>query len=427
MSGRFTAVISAAASESGVYVCVVVTSDGQSKEASLEIEDVVTPAPLVSPPTSLKAVWVIGDSGSLGNILVTWEQPVIAEGVTGYKINWGQPGFTDQVALEVFTDDVFNYTIMNLDPASPYAVRVWAFTTMGDQESAQVELGALVVITDATDPTSPTPPPVKIISCNALSPTSAHILWQGSLKDGVSVTYGCAEADTEFTTTLPPSSPFSLQHLLPNCHYYIRVLSENCSLTTPPGRIVTDTNVVEVDGALEVQWRLPPELSVSGERVKVEVNVTGEWVEVDSDTHTMSPSAADGYTLHLRFSLHNWSGILSIPIGDVEPPTTIKTTPTHTPIKTTPTSPVDKSQSKEEAFLLYGAVFAVLLLACVVVVAVILVLKYIQITRRDTDKVTDHRLQQKEHFQRVSMERNSMKKSPYSNGTSNSFTHVTNI
>ena len=93
MSGRSTAVISAAASESGVYVCVVVTSDGQSKEASLEIEDVVTPAPPVSPPTSLKAVWVIGDGGSsLGNILVTWGQPASAGGVTGYKINWGQPG-----------------------------------------------------------------------------------------------------------------------------------------------------------------------------------------------------------------------------------------------------------------------------------------------------------------------------------------------
>ena len=50
---------------------------------------------------------------------------------------------TDQVALVVFADDVFNYTIMNLDADSPYAVRVWAFTTMGDQESAQVEVGAL--------------------------------------------------------------------------------------------------------------------------------------------------------------------------------------------------------------------------------------------------------------------------------------------
>ena len=67
--------------------------------------------------------------------------------------------------------------------------------------------------------------------------------------------------------------------------------------------VVTDTSVVKVDGALEVQWRLPPELSVSGERVKVEVNVTGEWVEVDSDTHIMSLSAAESFTLHLRVSV----------------------------------------------------------------------------------------------------------------------------
>ena len=80
--------------------------------------------------------------------------------------------------------------------------------------------------------------------------------------------------------------------------------------------------------------------------------------------------------LSTQFSLRDWNGILSIPLGG---PTISETTPT--PTEATPTS-----QDAEEVVVLYGTVFGVLLLVCVFVTVVILLLKCVQITRRDTDK-----------------------------------------
>jgi len=65
--------------------------------------------------------------------------------------------------------------------------------------------------------------------------------------------------------------------------------------------------------------------------------------------------------------------------------------------------------------LLYGVIFGTLLIACAVLVVVILALKYIQMTRRDTDKVINHREKQQETFRRLSLQRSSVssiKKSP---------------
>ena len=63
-----------------------------------------------------------------------------------------------------------------------------------------------------------------------------------------------------------------------------------------------------VDGTLVVSWwGLPPELGgASGEGVKVEVNVTGEWVEVGrANGHTLDPpqsTTGENFTIHLRVS-----------------------------------------------------------------------------------------------------------------------------
>ena len=57
-----------------------------------------------------------------------------------------------------------------------------------------------------------------------------------------------------------------------------------------------------VNGSFVVSWELPPELGESGEGVRVEVNVSGEWVEVGSDLHTFRPTT-ESYTLHLRVSV----------------------------------------------------------------------------------------------------------------------------
>ena len=46
------------------------------------------------------------------------------------------------MAQIIVTDDVFHFTITDLDIESPYVVLVWAFTILGDQEPARVELEA---------------------------------------------------------------------------------------------------------------------------------------------------------------------------------------------------------------------------------------------------------------------------------------------
>lgn len=51
-----------------------------------------------------------------------------------------------------------------------------------------------------------------------------------------------------------------------------------------------------------------------------------------------------------------------------------------------PTDPTSTTPEGTELGLLYGTIFATLVIACVIVVVAIMVLKYVQMTRRDTDK-----------------------------------------
>ena len=55
-------------------------------------------------------------------------------------------------------------------------------------------------------------------------------------------------------------------------------------------------------------------------------------------------------------------------------------------LHSTPTTAPTLNTQGTDLGLLYGAIFATLIIACVIVVMAILVLKYVQMTRRDTDK-----------------------------------------
>ena len=77
------------------------------------------------------------------------------------------------------------------------------------------------------------------------------------------------------------------------------------SLSLSPLTVPANFNVTLVDGALVVTWwGLPPELGgVSGEGVKVEVNVSGEWVEVGGDNpHTHYSTTPGRNAIHIRVS-----------------------------------------------------------------------------------------------------------------------------
>ena len=67
---------------------------------------------------------------------------------------------------------------------------------------------------------------------------------------------------------------------------------------------MTESHAIEVNGTLVVHWELPVELSTSVEDVLVEVNVTGEWIDVGSTpNHTLSPTLPVEDYIYLRVSV----------------------------------------------------------------------------------------------------------------------------
>ena len=89
--GESTAVLTVARAGYGTYLCVVTTTDGRVLQSSLVVPEPTAPPDYITPPTSLTVEWVVGGDGSLGNILVRWEEPEVSEGLIGYKANWDQP------------------------------------------------------------------------------------------------------------------------------------------------------------------------------------------------------------------------------------------------------------------------------------------------------------------------------------------------
>ena len=76
--------------------------------------------------------------------------------------------------------------------------------------------------------------------------------------------------------------------------------------TVPLPAVLIEHSVDIVNGSVVIHWELPRELSALGEGVRVEVNVSGEWVEVGIVTHAISPPLPfndDLYTFYLRVSI----------------------------------------------------------------------------------------------------------------------------
>ncbi len=77
----------------------------------------------------------------------------------------------------------------------------------------------------------------------------------------------------------------------------------------------------------------------------------------------------------LKFILHDWTAFASIFVP-----------PLPTDVATTTSDPVATFDRETELALLYGVIFGAMVLLCGVIVMVILVLKYVQSSRRENDK-----------------------------------------
>lgn len=144
------------------------------------------------------------------------------------------------------------------------------------------------------------------------------------------------------------------------------------------------------NGSIQLDWHLPRELRDSRELV-IEINLNGEWIPVRYDGSTPHIQAhLDKHFEHrvqFRLRLGKWVGFGDITI----PAAPLSLSPTtSTSSDETVTSDDDLSDRKlfqlNEVGLIYGLIFGLLVVACSVVVITILVLKYIQMTRRDSDK-----------------------------------------
>ena len=135
------------------------------------------------------------------------------------------------------------------------------------------------------------------------------------------------------------------------------------------------------NGSVQLYWRLPRELQ-NNQQLVVEVNVNGEWVPVryyDNIPHIQAHLDNDRQ-IKLRLRLGEWEGLAVLFIPALPGPST-------TDAPETASSEVGSEFAYfNEVGLIYGVIFAVLVVACAVVMVIILVLKYIQMTRRDSDK-----------------------------------------
>lgn len=141
------------------------------------------------------------------------------------------------------------------------------------------------------------------------------------------------------------------------------------------------------NGSIQLDWLLPEELrGEATESLTIEVRVggtTSEWVPIEPGhtphipTHLLSME----HNIEFRLRLGNWEGYSLLTI----PP---QTTPTSTTVAMETYQPESGGRGFQfnEIGLIYGVIFGVLVVACASVVIVILVLKYIQMTRREDDK-----------------------------------------
>ena len=142
------------------------------------------------------------------------------------------------------------------------------------------------------------------------------------------------------------------------------------------------TTVHRLDnGSVQLDWRLPRELR-GGSDLVVEVNVNGEWIPIRHHGNTphipMHFEKDMEYRVQFRFQSGEWVGFAEIIV-----PSLAQTT---SPSMVSMVTPKGEEFHVSEYGLIYGVVFGVLVVACASVLVVILVLKYIQMSRRENDK-----------------------------------------
>ena len=160
----------------------------------------------------------------------------------------------------------------------------------------------------------------------------------------------------------------------------------------PPCTVDLSTRVHRYDnGSIRLNWFLPEELrELSGGRrgLTIEVRVGGAtsgWVPIQPSHAPHIPTHLDTeHSIEFRLRLGDWEGYSIINI----PPQTTPTSPTPTTVamETQPEEAGGHGFQFSEIGLIYGVIFGLLVVACASVVIVILVLKYIQMTRREDDK-----------------------------------------
>lgn len=142
------------------------------------------------------------------------------------------------------------------------------------------------------------------------------------------------------------------------------------------------------NGSIRLDWLLPVELrdEATAESLTIDVRVGGansEWVPIEAGhtPHIPAHLLSMEHTIEFRLRLGNWEGHSLITI----PP---QTTPTATTVAMESSQPESGGRGFQfnEIGLIYGVIFGVLVVACVSVVIVILILKYIQMNRREDDK-----------------------------------------
>lgn len=124
-----------------------------------------------------------------------------------------------------------------------------------------------------------------------------------------------------------------------------------------------------LNGTVLLTWQIPPGLQ--GDSVPtVEVNWGEGFVPVTPGLH--SPANLDlerEYMVQLRLRHGEWEGSVYVPIPLPDPE-----------------GEGEGQSTRAEIAVLYSVIFGTILVSCSIVVFVILALKYVQRTRRDSDK-----------------------------------------
>ena len=123
------------------------------------------------------------------------------------------------------------------------------------------------------------------------------------------------------------------------------------------------------NGTIRLDWHLPPE--IRNDQLSIEANWGRGWVPITSGLHALAHFEPNRqYQVQLRFRHGGWEGHLNVTIPPSE--------------GTTNEGPSINTQT--EVALIYGVIFGIVLIGCVLLVAIILGLKYVQWRRREKDK-----------------------------------------